>query len=541
MRYISPGLLNPMDSSQSSRIMSPMPSITTNLSLSPPLHDSVDGGGDIETAWYGNIQYLLNISAVGALTCVLVFLLVKLRSDHRRMPGPCAIASKLLAVWHATGREIARHCGANAAQFLLIEGVSCVLLLATAILSLCVMLPVNLYSGSAPMDDQFSKTTVNRIALWIHFVFVIIVVVLVHFEDDQEEIVYIIRFRDGYGNPSDHSANLTAIFTIMVHGVLKTLGFDKTALVEYFQRKYPGKIYRVIVPMDLCALNDLIEDGEYGEQSSRGVWNRACLLWRRVRYYWDQILGELGFTDEEKLRKLQELRADLVTEMAAYKEERAKGAGVAFVVFKDASPLAVISAIKSAGHIINAEAMDNAQIWLAWLAKSCPFEDGVFLSRKSHSPKGFGRILARGHNLKNGTSPVPKQTFGFAQYYAFNLTIFALTMMYSSFAPLVVPVGAIYFGYGYVVDKYNFLFVYRVQGFPAGNDGRLMDTKLLPSDDDSFQTALLQGIQTVDNVIDGPIDYEATPPIQAYTGTDFSSITSPIRAYCAFLDEEVVC
>ena len=113
----------------------------------------------------------------------------------------------------------------------------------------------------------------------------------------------------------------------------------------------------------------------------------------------------------------------------------------------------------------------------------------------------------------------------------------------------MVPVGAIYFGYRYVVDKYNFLFVYSVQGFPAGNDGRLMDTvlfimrfcvdlfllsmllffsvrgdstkmqailtlgwlvmyKLLPSDDDSFQPALLQGIQTVDNVIDGPIDYE---------------------------------
>lgn len=147
------------------------------------------------------------------------------------------------------------------------------------------------------------------------------------------------------------------------------------------------------------------------------------------------------------------------------------------------------------------------------------------------------------------TSPVPKQTFDFAQYYAFNLTIFALTLIYSSFAPLVVPVGAIYFGYRYVVDKYNFLFVYRVQGFPAGNDGRLMDTvlsimrfcvdlfllsmllffsvkgdstklqaiftlgllvmyKILPSDNDGFQPALLQGMQTVDNIVEGPIDYE---------------------------------
>jgi hypothetical protein len=149
----------------------------------------------------------------------------------------------------------------------------------------------------------------------------------------------------------------------------------------------------------------------------------------------------------------------------------------------------------------------------------------------------------------NRTSTAPKQTFDFAQYYAFNLTIFALTMIYSSFAPLVVPVGAVYFGYRYVVDKYNFLFVYRVRGFPAGNDGRLMDTvlcimrfcvdlfllsmllffsvqgdstklqaiftlgllvmyKLMPSNNDGFHPSLLEGIQTVDNVVDGPIDYE---------------------------------
>ena len=148
------------------------------------------------------------------------------------------------------------------------------------------------------------------------------------------------------------------------------------------------------------------------------------------------------------------------------------------------------------------------------------------------------------------TSPIPKQKFDFAQYYAFNLTIFALTLIYSSFAPLVVPVGAIYFGYRYMVDKYNFLFVYRVRGFPAGNDGRLMDVvlgvmrfcvdlylvsmllffavqgdstklqaiftlgllvayKLLPSDRDYFHPALLQGFQTVDSVVDdGPVDYE---------------------------------
>ncbi|XP_059641298.1 CSC1-like protein At4g35870 [Cornus florida] len=819
-----------MDTSQSQSIMSPSPSIVVNYIFSPPPSPSSDpDDGGFDTAWYGNIQYLLNISAIGLLTCVLIFIFVKLRSDHRRMPGPTAIAAKLLAVWHATSREIARHCGADAAQFLLIEGGSCAVLLAIGVLSIFVMLPLNLYAGSAVMDDQFSKTTVNHIPkgsplLWIHFVFVIVVVVLVHFGINSiEQRLRITRFRDGYGNLSDPSANSTAIFTIMVQGIPKTLGFDATPLVEYIQHKYPGKVYRVVVPMDLCALDDLVSelvkvreditrlvsrielrislydgcDEEDGGDSLGGLWGRVLYLWRRVKEMWGQIVSELGFTDEERLRKLQERRADLETEMAAYKEGRARGAGVAFVVFKDiytankavqdfrnekkrrigkffsimelqlqrnhwkveraplatdiywnhlgstklslklrrvfvntclllmllfcSSPLAAISAIKSAGRIINAEAMDNAQMWLAWvqssswfatiifqflpnvlifvsmyivvpsalsylskferhltvsgeqraallkmvcfflvnlillralvesslegtllrmgrcyldgedckkieqymsasfLSRSClsslaflitstflgisydllapipwikkklqkfrkndmlqlvpeqgeeyPLEnqdidslqrplmpEGAFDTMVSNNGTSHSSITSGidlpGHDLSDypisRTSPVPKQTFDFAQYYAFNLTIFALTMIYSSFAPIVVPFGAIYYGYRYVVDKYNFLFVYRVRGFPSGNDGRLMDTvlcimrfcvdlfllsmllffsvqgdstklqaiftlgvlvmyKLLPSDNDSFQPALLEGIQTVDNVIVGPIDYE---------------------------------
>ncbi|KAK2991899.1 hypothetical protein RJ640_011588 [Escallonia rubra] len=793
-----------------------------NSTFSPP--PSPSGGGDeFDTAWYGNIQYLLNISAAGTMTCFLIFVLLKLRSDHRRMPGPAAIASKLLAVWHATGREIARHCGADAAQFLLIEGGSCALLLSIAIPALSVMLPLNLYAGTAAMADQFSRTTINHIPkgsplLWVHFVFVVVVVVLAHFGINAIEArLRITRFRDGYGNPSDPSGSSTAIFTIMVQGVPKTLGFDKTPLLEYFQHKYPGKVYRVIVPMDLCALDDLatelveVRDGisklvgrielqgladedEYGEYGGDlSVWDRMRLLWRRVKDLWSQVITELGLSNEDKLRKLQELRADLEMEMAAYKEGRARGAGVAFVVFKDvytankavqdfrnekkrrigkffsvmelqlqrnhwkveraplasdiywnhlgstklslklrrvfvntclllmllffSSPLAVISAIKSAGRIINAEAMDNAQMWLAWVQSSswlatlifqflpnvlifvsmyivipsalsylskferhltvsgeqraallkmvCFFLVNLILLRAlvesslESAILRMGRCYLDGEDCKrieqymsasflsksclssiaflitstflgisfdllapipwiknklqkfrkndmlqlvpeqsedfalenpnidslqrplipevtfdvNGfehgsrlneidlpgqdlseypisrTSPVPKQAFDFAQYYAFNLTIFALTMIYSSFAPLVVPVGAVYFGYRYVVDKYNFLFVYRVRGFPAGNDGRLMDTvlsimrfcvdlfllsmllffsvqgdstklqaiftlgllvmyKLLPSDSDGLQPALLQGIQTVENVVDGPIDYE---------------------------------
>jgi hypothetical protein len=767
----------------------------------PSFNPTPSANDDLEIAWYGNIQYLFNISAIGTITCVLIFILIKLRSDHRRLPGPTAILAKLLAVWHATSPDIARHCGADSSQFLLIEGGSCAVLLLIAVLAVSVILPVNLFAGTAVLADQFSKTTITHIIkgsnlLWAHFIFVVIIVGFVHFGiNAMESRLRVTRFRDGFGN-----GNSTAIFTVMVQGIPKALGFDKTPLVEYFQHKYPGKIYKVIVPMDLCALNDLVTelvkvregvlklvhriesrallDNDYEDESgfSMEFWDRVRLLWRKLKDFWSEIVNEIGLSDEEKLRKLQERRADLEMEMASYKEGRAKGAGVGFIVFKDvytankavqdlrnekkrrigkffsvmelklqrnqwkveraplatdiywnhlgstkfslrirrilvntcllllllfcSSPLAAISAIKSAARIINAEAMDNAQTWLAWIQSAswlatiifqflpnvlifvsmyiivpsalshlskferhltvsgeqraallklvCFFlvnlillrallessletailkmgrcyldgEDckrieeymsASFLSRSCLSSLAFlitctflgisFDLLApipwikkklqrfrkndmlglvpeqeqeynggleqplmseeslnspRGENLSeypvsSRTSPVPKQTFDFAQYYAFNLTIFALTMIYSSFAPLVVPVGAIYFGYRYVVDKYNFLFVYRVRGYPAGNDGRLMDTvlsimrfcvdlfllsmllffsvrgdstklqaiftlglwvfyKVLPSDNgDEFEPALLQSMQSVENLIDAEVDYE---------------------------------
>ncbi|KAL9327169.1 hypothetical protein ACSQ67_007814 [Phaseolus vulgaris] len=767
-----------------------------------PLPPSSSGDdGDPFGIWYGNIDYLLNISAIGSACCLLIFLFVKLRSDHRRMPGPAALASKLLAVWHATGREIARHCGADAAQFLLIEGGSCALLLSLAVLSVTVLLPLNLSAGTAVLDDGFSRTTITHIEkgsplLWIHFLFAVVVVVLVHFGiSATEERLRITRFRDGYGNLSDPTSNSTAIFTIMVQGLPKIIAADWVVLHEYFHYRYPGKVYKVIVPMDLCALDDLAnellrvrdeiswlvaridsrllpDDERDGGVSHTGLWASVVCCWKWLKGFCVDFIRRFGYSDEERLRKLQEQRADLESELAQYKEGCAPGAGVAFVMFKDVYtankavqdfqneksrrigkffsvmelrlrrnqwkveraplasdiywknmgtprmslklrrlPLAVITAVKSAGRIINAEAMDSAQLWLAWAQSSswlasiifqflpnviifvsmyivipsalsylskferhltvsgeqraallkmvCFFlvnlillrglvesslestilkmgrcyldgEDckrieqymsASFLSKSCLSSLAFlitstflgisydllapipwikrnlqkfrkndmlllvpeqseeyplehqdtesslqrplmhnnAYDIANGDEVEGqdlfvypvtGSSPAPKQTFDFAQYYAFNLTIFALTLVYCSFNPLVVPVGAVYFGYRYVVDKYNFLFVYRVRGFPAGNDGRLMDTvisimrfcvdlfllamllffsargdstklqaiftlgllvmyKLLPSSNDSIQPTLLEGIQTVDNVVHtGSIDYE---------------------------------
>lgn len=637
----------------------------------------------------------------------------------------------------------------------------------------------------------------------------ILVVVLAHLGiSNMEEKLRITRFSDGsVGIDSNSSSNSIAIFTIMVQGVPKTLAADTAPLEEYFHHRYPGKVYRVVVPFDLCTLEDLAakwskvqneiswlearldaralnsgedDDGQYNA--------RFYLLWRRkLKDLFATLAAKLGFTDEERLRKLQNLKLVLRTKLMDYKEGRAPGAGIAFVVFKDiyttnmavkdfrmekkkkpigqffplmelqlersrwrverappasdiywshlglskvsltlrrvavntclllmllfcSSPLALISAMKSAARIINAEAMDSAQSWLNWLEgagwfasvvlqflpnvllfvsmyiiipsalsylskferhltvsgeqraallklvcfflvnlillralvesslesailgmKRCyldgedckrieQYMSASFLSRSCLSSLAFlitssflgisfdllapipwikktlkkfrkndmlqlvpeqnedylpeqnqeandnlrmplmseredssGLNGIEGQDLSvypiNRSFHAPKQTFDFAQYYAFNLTIFALTMIYSLFAPLVVPVGAVYFGYRYVVDKYNFLFVYRVRGFPTGNDGKLMDRvlcimhfcvilfllsmllffsvqgdsmklqaiftlgilffyKVLPSRTDSIQPSILEGMQTVDSFVDGLTDYE---------------------------------
>ncbi|MDP1137017.1 hypothetical protein Q6325_30760, partial [Klebsiella pneumoniae] len=75
---------------------------------------------------------------------------------------------------------------------------------------------------------------------------------------------------------------------------------DASPLVEYFENKYPGKIHRVIVPLDLCRLDDLAHDllrvkddlsklDPHSEMSQgSGVWERIC----------NRLRGLLGFTDD---------------------------------------------------------------------------------------------------------------------------------------------------------------------------------------------------------------------------------------------------
>ena len=120
-----------------------------------------------------SIVYLLNIFAIDSICCGIILL-------------STALVTEFLAVQHATCHENACHYGADAAQFLLIKGGSFTVLSSIALLSIFLILPINLYAGTASLkDDQFIKTTINHITkgsplLWILFLFVV-VVILVHF------------------------------------------------------------------------------------------------------------------------------------------------------------------------------------------------------------------------------------------------------------------------------------------------------------------------------------------------------------------------
>ncbi|KAJ3681915.1 hypothetical protein LUZ60_014488 [Juncus effusus] len=768
--------------------------------------------GEDAAAWYGSIQYLINISAIGAASCVLLFLLVKLRSDHRRFPGPSALLTKLLSVYHTTSSQIALHCGADAAQFLLFERSAFLVLGFASVIALVVVLPLNLL-GSNQVSDQFAETTISHISkssplLWIFLLLAAVIVGISHFGITKlENDLRTTRFRDGNGNPSHSSTSSVAIFTIMIQGIPKSLASDKAQLEEYFQHKYPGKIYRVIVPFDLCSLEYLTTEwtkttskisqlesrlnsqNPFDETTPFQIPQTSHPIWAKSKDLFAKLTQKLGFSDEDRLRRLQTKKLVLSSKLSDYQQNRAPGAGIAFVVFKDvytankavkdfrterkkqrptgqffpvmelqlgrsgwkverappasdiywnhlglnkislilrrvavysclilmllffSSPLAIISGMQNAARIINAEALDQAKSWLDWLEGSswfwtvmvqflpnvlifvsmyviipsvlsyfskfechltvsgeqraallkmvcfflvnlillralvessleslflrmgkCYLEDWQdckrieqylspsFLSRSSLSSlaflitctflgisfdllapipwiknilKKFSKndmvqlvpeenedfpleqssngegittlrtplIQSESSNLELGLGQdlsiyptnrsfhAPSQTFDFAQYYAFDLTIFALTLIYSLFAPLVVPVGAVYFGYRYLVDKYNFLFVYRVRGFPSDNDGKLMDLVLcvmqicvvcfllamllyfsvqgdemkleaiftlgilfffflIKSSGGRNQRSLLEGLQSVESFVDGPTDYE---------------------------------
>jgi hypothetical protein len=64
-----------------------------------------------------------------------------------------------------------------------------------------------------------------------------------------------------------------------------------------------------------------------------------------------------------------------------------------------------------------------------------------------------------------------KKYFDYGFNYSFSITVFVLTLCFSTTIPLIAPFGCLFFYIKYFVDKYNLLFVYPVEFESHGNIG----------------------------------------------------------------------
>ncbi|KAL9269599.1 CSC1-like protein [Drosera capensis] len=118
--------------------------------------------------------------------------------------------------------------------------------------------------------------------------------------------------------------------------------------------------------------------------------------------------------------------------------------------------------------------------------------DGAFNNTLATNGGRMNMVDLQGHDLSvyplSRKSPVPKQKFDFAQYYAFNLTIFALTMIYSS-----LLICSSHCSDGCSLLQLQAIFTL----------GVLVMYKLLPSGRDGFQLAPLQVFGPVNSCFEG--------------------------------------
>ena len=62
-----------------------------------------------------------------------------------------------------------------------------------------------------------------------------------------------------------------------------------------------------------------------------------------------------------------------------------------------------------------------------------------------------------------------KKYFDYGYHYSFSITVFILTLCFSSTIPLIAPFGSLFFIMKYFIDKYNLLFVYPAEFESHGN------------------------------------------------------------------------
>lgn len=79
------------------------------------------------------------------------------------------------------------------------------------------------------------------------------------------------------------------------------------------------------------------------------------------------------------------------------------------------------------------------------------------------------RIFIASTDYEKFYASLIKKYFDYGYNYSYSLTVFILTLIFSSTIPLIVPFGALFFYIKYFIDKYNLLFVYPAEFESHGN------------------------------------------------------------------------
>jgi len=105
-----------------------------------------------------------------------------------------------------------------------------------------------------------------------------------------------------------------------IHG--RTLSADREIFLDYYEQ-------------DRAAYTDLSTEGWHHGSHFASVKYKLRQFVLKLQAVKDWLLFNLGFTEEDNLRRLEARLADLESRLAVYRDGQAQGVGVAFFIFKD--------------------------------------------------------------------------------------------------------------------------------------------------------------------------------------------------------------
>ncbi len=79
------------------------------------------------------------------------------------------------------------------------------------------------------------------------------------------------------------------------------------------------------------------------------------------------------------------------------------------------------------------------------------------------------RVLIASSDYEKFYASLVKKYFDYGYNYSFSITVFMLTLCFSTTIPLITPFGSLFFFFKYFIDKYNLLFLYPAEFESHGN------------------------------------------------------------------------